>query len=77
MYAIRSYYGVVSRGTRNDLGACSPVVDGLVDAHENRRGLVEQALMEARQYDIAKKYILYREKRRQLRSQKAASYNFV
>jgi len=43
-----------------------------IPEQEHVQNMVEQALMEARQYDIAKKYILYREKRRQLRSQKEA-----
>jgi ribonucleoside-triphosphate reductase len=43
-----------------------------IPEQEHVQNMVEQVLMEARQYDIAKKYILYREKRRQLRSQKEA-----
>lgn len=34
--------------------------------------MVERVLMESRQYDAARKYILYREKRRELREHKAA-----
>ena len=41
-----------------------------IPEQEHVQNMVEQALMEARQYDIAKKYILYREKRRQLRSRR-------
>ena len=48
-------------------------LDGMdIPEQEHVQNKVEQVLMEGRQYDIAKKYILYREKRRQLRSQKAA-----
>ena len=48
-------------------------LEGLeIPEQEHVQNMVEQVLMEARQYDIAKKYILYREKRRQLRSQKEA-----
>ncbi|EGB16472.1 anaerobic ribonucleoside-triphosphate reductase [Pseudodesulfovibrio mercurii] len=48
-------------------------LDGMdIPEQEHVQNMVEQVLMEGRQYDIAKKYILYREKRRQLRSQKAA-----
>ncbi|WP_272700467.1 ribonucleoside triphosphate reductase [Desulfovibrio sp. Fe33] len=43
-----------------------------IPEQEHVQNMVEQVLMEGRQYDIAKKYILYREKRRQLRSQKEA-----
>ncbi|WFS63551.1 ribonucleoside triphosphate reductase [Pseudodesulfovibrio thermohalotolerans] len=43
-----------------------------IPEQEHVQNMVEQVLMEARQYDIAKKYIMYREKRRQLRSQKEA-----
>ncbi|WP_338669899.1 ribonucleoside triphosphate reductase [Pseudodesulfovibrio methanolicus] len=48
-------------------------LDGMdIPEQEHVQNMVEQVLMEGRQYDIAKKYILYREKRRQLRSQKEA-----
>ena len=48
-------------------------LDGIdIPEQEHVQNMVEQVLMEGRQYDIAKKYVLYREKRRQLRSQKAA-----
>ncbi|WP_419785000.1 ribonucleoside triphosphate reductase [Pseudodesulfovibrio sp.] len=43
-----------------------------IPEQEHVQNMVEQVLMESRQFDIAKKYILYREKRRQLRCQKAA-----
>ncbi|MDD3313505.1 ribonucleoside triphosphate reductase [Pseudodesulfovibrio sp.] len=43
-----------------------------IPEQEHVQNTVEQVLMESRQFDIAKKYILYREKRRQLRSQKEA-----
>jgi len=48
-------------------------LDGIdIPEQEHVQNMVEQILMESRQFEIAKKYILYREKRRQLRSQKAA-----
>ncbi|MEF2231694.1 MAG: ribonucleoside triphosphate reductase [Pseudodesulfovibrio sp.] len=43
-----------------------------IPEQEHVQNTVEQVLMESRQFEIAKKYILYREKRRQLRSQKEA-----
>jgi len=43
-----------------------------IPEQEHVQNMVEQVLMESRQFEIAKKYILYREKRRQLRSQKEA-----
>jgi len=39
---------------------------------EQVQDLVELVLMESRLYDIARRYIVYREKRREIRSQKAA-----
>ena len=48
-------------------------LDGMdIPEQEHVQNTVEQVLMESRQFEIAKKYILYREKRRQLRSQKEA-----
>ena len=48
-------------------------LDGMdIPEQEHVQNMVEQVLMESRQFEIAKKYILYREKRRQLRSQKEA-----
>ncbi len=43
-----------------------------VPEQEQVQDLVEQVLMESRLYHVAKKYILYRENRRQIRDQKAA-----
>ena len=43
-----------------------------IPQQEQVQDLVEQVLMESRLYNVAKKYIIYREKRRQLREQKAA-----
>ena len=43
-----------------------------IPEQEHVQNTVEQILMESRQYEIAKKYIIYREQRRQLRSQKDA-----
>ncbi|QJB57150.1 ribonucleoside triphosphate reductase [Pseudodesulfovibrio sp. zrk46] len=43
-----------------------------IPEQEHVQNTVEQVLMESRQFEIAKKYILYREQRRQLRSQKEA-----
>ncbi|WP_237559970.1 ribonucleoside triphosphate reductase [Desulfohalovibrio reitneri] len=47
---------------------------GLVEVAEQEQvqDLVEQVLMESRMYDVAKRYIIYREQRRQLRDQKQA-----
>ncbi|MFO7817922.1 MAG: ribonucleoside triphosphate reductase [Thermodesulfobacteriota bacterium] len=41
-----------------------------VPEQEKVQDMVEMVLMESRLYDVAKKYILYREKRREFRSQK-------
>ncbi len=46
-----------------------------IPEQESVQNTVEQILMESRQFEIAKKYILYREQRRQLRSQKEAYLN--
>jgi len=46
-----------------------------IPEQEHVQNMVEQVLMESRQYEIAKKYILYREQRRQLRSEKEAYLN--
>ncbi|MGE4505393.1 MAG: ribonucleoside triphosphate reductase [Desulfovibrionaceae bacterium] len=43
-----------------------------IPEQEHVQDMVELVLMESRQYAIAKKYVLYREKRRQLRAQKEA-----
>jgi len=43
-----------------------------VPEQEHVQDLVEQVLMEGRLYSVAKKYIIYREKRRELRQQSAA-----
>jgi ribonucleoside-triphosphate reductase (formate) len=56
----------------------SKVEERLVDAglaipdQEQVQDQVEAVLMQSRLYDVAKRYILYREKRRQIREQKAA-----
>jgi len=42
---------------------------------ESVQDLVELVLMESRLYNVAKRYIMYREKRRELRNQKAAFLN--
>jgi ribonucleoside-triphosphate reductase len=42
---------------------------------ESVQDLVELVLMESRLYNVAKRYVLYREKRRELRNQKAAFLN--
>ncbi|KAB1442279.1 ribonucleoside triphosphate reductase [Pseudodesulfovibrio senegalensis] len=48
-------------------------LDGVdIPEQEHVQNTVEQVLMEARQYDVAKKYIVYREKRRAIRSQREA-----
>lgn len=48
-------------------------LDGIeIPEQEHVQDMVEQVLMESRQYEIAKRYVLYREKRRQLREQKQA-----
>jgi len=48
-------------------------LDGIdIPEQEHVQNVVEQALMESRQFEIAKKYIIYREHRRQLRSHKEA-----
>jgi ribonucleoside-triphosphate reductase len=46
--------------------------DVAVPEQEDVQDMVEQVLMEARLYSVAKKYILYREKRRGIRSQNMA-----
>jgi ribonucleoside-triphosphate reductase len=43
-----------------------------IPEQEHVQDMVELVLMESRQYAVAKKYVLYREKRRQLRAQKEA-----
>ncbi|WP_018125991.1 ribonucleoside triphosphate reductase [Desulfovibrio oxyclinae] len=43
-----------------------------IPEQEHVQNMVEHVLMESRQYDVARKYILYREKRRGIRSQKEA-----
>jgi ribonucleoside-triphosphate reductase len=43
-----------------------------VPDQESVQDLVEQVLMESRLYDVARKYIIYREQRRQIRESKAA-----
>ena len=43
-----------------------------IPEQEQVQDTVENVLMEARQFDVAKRYILYREKRRQLRNTKEA-----
>ena len=43
-----------------------------VPEQEHVQDLVEQVLMESRLYSVARKYIVYREKRRELRNQKQA-----
>ncbi len=48
------------------------LADKDIPEQEHVQDMVEQVLMEARQFDVAKKYITYREKRRGIRSQKAA-----
>ncbi|MGE4298374.1 MAG: ribonucleoside triphosphate reductase [Desulfovibrionaceae bacterium] len=50
----------------------SKLADVTIPQQEQVQDLVEQVLMESRLYNVAKKYIIYREKRRQLREQKAA-----
>ena len=48
-------------------------LDGVdVPEQEHVQDLVELVLMESRLYSVAKRYVIYREKRRQLRTQKAA-----
>ncbi len=46
-----------------------------VPEQEKVQDMVEMVLMESRLYDVAKKYIIYREKRRELRSQDQAFLN--
>ncbi len=48
------------------------LVDVEIPEQEHVQDMVEQVLMESRQYAVARKYVLYREKRRQLRGQKEA-----
>ncbi|SKA73313.1 ribonucleoside-triphosphate reductase class III catalytic subunit [Paucidesulfovibrio gracilis DSM 16080] len=43
-----------------------------IPEQEHVQDMVERVLMESRQYDVARRYVLYREKRRQLREQKQA-----
>ena len=43
-----------------------------IPEQEYVQDLVEQVLMESRLYGVAKKYVIYREKRREIRNQKAA-----
>ncbi|MEF2145341.1 MAG: ribonucleoside triphosphate reductase [Desulfovibrionaceae bacterium] len=43
-----------------------------IPEQEHVQNMVERVLMESRQFDVARRYILYREKRRQLREQKQA-----
>ncbi len=43
-----------------------------IPEQEHVQDMVEQVLMESRQYAVARKYVLYREKRRQLRGQREA-----
>jgi ribonucleoside-triphosphate reductase (formate) len=48
------------------------LADHDIPPQELVQDMVEQVLMESRLHSVARKYILYREKRRELRSQKAA-----
>ncbi len=48
------------------------LADHDIPGQELVQDMVEQVLMESRLHSVARKYILYREKRRELRSQKAA-----
>ena len=48
------------------------LADHEIPEQELVQDMVEEVLMESRLHSVAKKYILYREKRRELRSQKAA-----
>lgn len=50
----------------------SKLLDVEVPEQEQVQDTVEHVLMESRLFNVAKKYILYREKRRQIREQKAA-----
>ncbi|MBC7355633.1 MAG: ribonucleoside triphosphate reductase [Desulfomicrobiaceae bacterium] len=50
----------------------SKLADVDIPEQELVQDTVEQVLMESRLYGVAKRYILYREQRRQIRSQKAA-----
>ncbi len=43
-----------------------------IPEQEHVQDIVERVLMESRQFDVARRYILYREKRRELREQKQA-----
>ncbi|MDD4732531.1 MAG: ribonucleoside triphosphate reductase [Desulfovibrio sp.] len=43
-----------------------------IPEQEHVQDMVERVLMESRQYTVARRYVLYREKRRQLREQKQA-----
>ncbi|MGE4292238.1 MAG: ribonucleoside triphosphate reductase [Desulfovibrio sp.] len=48
------------------------LVDVAIPEQEHVQDMVERVLMESRQYEVARRYVLYREKRRQLREQKQA-----
>jgi len=48
------------------------LADVEIPEQEQVQDMVELVLMESRLYQVAKKYILYREKRREIRSQKQA-----
>ena len=48
------------------------LADVTVPEQENVQDIVEQVLMESRLFSVARKYILYREKRREIRSQDQA-----
>ncbi|WP_457570760.1 ribonucleoside triphosphate reductase, partial [Desulfovulcanus sp.] len=50
----------------------SKLIDIDIPEQEQVQDMVELVLMESRLYQVAKKYILYREKRREIRSQKQA-----
>ncbi len=54
-------------------GKVAKKLDGIdIPEQEEVQDMVELVLMESRQYAVARKYVLYREKRRQLRGQKEA-----
>ena len=48
------------------------LADVSIPEQEHVQDMVERVLMESRQYEVARRYVLYREKRRQLREQKQA-----
>ncbi|WP_022660678.1 ribonucleoside triphosphate reductase [Paucidesulfovibrio longus] len=48
------------------------LADVAIPEQEHVQDMVERVLMESRQYEVARRYVLYREKRRQLREQKQA-----